>query len=66
MKNKINYEKAFEFVKEQVNKEYGWALEAKALDDRDLNGLNGMIIAYESIIRLIKHLEENEDYGCFE
>ncbi len=66
MKKNINYEKAFEMVKGQVIKEYTWAEEDyknKVFDDKESKG---MIMAYYSIIRLIRHIEENEGYGCLE
>lgn len=66
MEKKINYEKAFEMIKDQAIKERDWA--EKDRNDKVFNEdvTIGMLMAYGNIIRLIKHIEENEDYDCLE
>lgn len=66
MEKKINYEKAFKMVKDQVIKERDWAIESYKDKNWDRNETKGMLMAYDNIIRLLRHIEENGDYGCLE
>lgn len=66
MEKNIDYEKAFKMVKDQVIKERDWAEEDRKDKVFNEEETKGMCMAYGNIIRLIKHIEENENYGCLE
>ena len=51
---KIDYERSFKKLVDQINAEHGWALDSNRGNAFD----RGMIFAYESIKRLADKLEE--------